>query len=81
MDNATNLVIIEKAEYAELLGKAYAYDAYARVVTNTINNGGYVSDTERAFFYKEEPKGIPDEEWAKIEALMEEQEEDDAEEL
>ena len=81
MDNATKLVIIEKAEYAELLGKAYAYDAYSKVVTNTINNGGYVSDTERAFFYKEEPKGIPDAEWEQIVALANEKEEEDAEEL
>lgn len=49
-------VTISKREYAELLGKAFAYDAYSNVVTNIIDRGGYVTDMERGLFYKEVPK-------------------------
>lgn len=60
-------VTISKREYAELLGKAFAYDAYSKVVTSTIDRGGYVTDMERGLFYKEvpkveEPKEEPEEE-------------------
>lgn len=83
-------VTISKREYAELLGKAFAYDAYSKVVTSTVDRGGYVTDMERGLFYKEEakveePKEEPDEEvmekffseeeWEKIEELAEEEKE------
>jgi hypothetical protein len=47
---------ISKREYTELTRKAFAFDAYSKVVTNTINRGGYVTDMERGLFYKEEAK-------------------------
>ena len=79
-------ITISKREYAELLGKAFAYDAYSKVVTGTIDRGGYVTDMERGLFYKEEPKEeepdeeeteefFSDEEWQKIEELAEEEKE------
>ena len=83
-------VTISKREYAELLGKAFAYDAYSKVVTNTIDRGGYVTDMERGLFYKEvpkveEPKEEPDEEemeeffsdeeWQKVVEIAEEEKE------
>lgn len=71
-------VTISKREYIELLGKAFAFDSYSKVVTSTVDRGGYVTDMERGLFYKES-KEIPAEEWEKIEALAEEKEEEDAE--
>lgn len=84
-------ITISKREYAELLGKAFAYDAYSQVVTNIINRGGYVTDMERGLFYKEVPKVeepkveepdeeemeelFSEEEWEKIEELAEEEKE------
>lgn len=47
-------VTITKKQYAELIGKAYAYDAYAKIVKTNVKRGGYVSDVERALFVTEE---------------------------
>lgn len=68
-------VTISRREYDELNRKAFAFDTYKRKV----KEDKYLTDIEKILFLDDEPKGIPAEEWAKIEALMEEQEEENAE--
>lgn len=48
-------VTISKREYAELLGKAFAFDAYRRKLKVDIENGIYITGTEKALFMEEEP--------------------------
>lgn len=68
-------IIISRREYDELNRKAFAFDVYKR----RVQENKFAGDIEKLLFLDDEPKGIPDEEWAKIEALMEEQEEENAE--
>lgn len=50
MIDTKDLVIIEKAEYAELVGKAAIYDALARKLQSDLDRGGYISEYEQAMF-------------------------------
>lgn len=46
-------VTISKREYAELIGKAFAYDSYSKVISDNVKRGGFVTDLEKGLFYKE----------------------------
>lgn len=50
MIDTKDLVIIHKAEYAELVGKAAIYDALARKLQSDLDRGGYISEYEQAMF-------------------------------
>lgn len=52
-------VTISKREYAELLGKAFAFDAYRKQVKARHEKGYALLDIEEALFLDEEPK-LPD---------------------